>query len=59
MEQGEARRLIIPSALGYGDQGLGPIPGGPTLYFEIKLVKVEERKELTPAAKAWLLEHPM
>ena len=34
MRVGEARQLIIPSKLGYGDKGAGSsIPGGSTLYF--------------------------
>lgn len=37
---GEERRLIIPPSLGYGDGGIGPIPGGATLIFETKLLDV-------------------
>ena len=60
MKEGEARRLIIPSSLGYGDKGAGgKIPGGATLYFEIKLVELGGPPTFTDAQQAWLDEHPL
>lgn len=42
--EGGEIELIIPSDLAYGDQGSDPtIPGGATLIFKIKLVKVIHR----------------
>lgn len=33
--------LLIPSDLGYGPNGGGPIPGGAVLIFDIKLISVK------------------
>ncbi|KAJ5439357.1 FK506-binding protein 2 [Penicillium daleae] len=38
---GEKRTLTIPPEYGYGDRGVGPIPGGATLIFETELVAIE------------------
>ncbi|RJE27183.1 Peptidyl-prolyl cis-trans isomerase [Aspergillus sclerotialis] len=38
---GEKRTLTIPPEFGYGDRGIGPIPGGATLIFETELVGIE------------------
>lgn len=59
MQEGEARRIIVPPSLGYGPKGVGPIPGDATLYFDMKLTFVEPMKELTDDAKAWLETHPL
>jgi FKBP-type peptidyl-prolyl cis-trans isomerase len=40
MHAGGRRMVVIPSDLGYGPNGQGPIPGGATLVFIIDLVQV-------------------
>jgi len=41
MGVGDTIELAVPSSLGYGPRGKGPIPGGATLLFEIKLLGIE------------------
>lgn len=38
MPVGSKFTLYIPSDLAYGDNGLGPIPGGSSLIFEVELI---------------------
>ena len=40
MRVGGRRELIVPPALGYGDQGSGPVKAGETLVFVVDLVAV-------------------
>ncbi len=41
MKAGGIRRLIIPSSLGYGAGGQGPIPPNAALIFDVELVAVQ------------------
>lgn len=40
MRVGEKWEVVIPSHLGYGESGAGPIPGGAVLIFELELLEV-------------------
>jgi len=45
MKVGGQRRLLVPSALAYGDRGAGGvIPPGATLVFDIELLGVQPRR---------------
>ena len=41
MKVGGQRVLVIPPEMAYGDQGVGPIPGGATLVFAIELMEIK------------------
>lgn len=41
MKPGGKCILYVPPQLGYGDQGVGPIPPGSTLIFEVELLSFE------------------
>jgi hypothetical protein len=60
MKVGEARRLVVPSDLGYGDRGAGgDIPPGATLYFSVTLEELGPMPQLGEQQKQWLEEHPL
>ena len=58
MRAGETRRVIIPPELGYGPKGIGPIPGGAQLYFEMTLLELKPKPQLTEKQLQWLADHP-
>lgn len=41
MKVGGRRTLVVPAELGYGKRGIGPIPPGANLIFDIELVGVK------------------
>lgn len=48
MKEGGERAILIPAALAYGDQAVGPIPPNSNLIFKLKLVKVEDAPAQAP-----------
>ncbi|MCW8336133.1 FKBP-type peptidyl-prolyl cis-trans isomerase [Vibrio sp. SCSIO 43135] len=41
MVEGQKIRLFVPSTLGYGKSGTGPIPPSATLIFDIELLEIQ------------------
>jgi len=41
IQKGGIIKLIVPSALGYGCNGFGSVPGNAILYFEVELTDVQ------------------
>jgi hypothetical protein len=47
MNVGGKRKLIIPSALAYGDQELGPIPANQDLKYELEVLDAGPESDVT------------
>ena len=40
MREGGRRKLVVPPALAYGREGMGPVPPNAVLVFDVELVRV-------------------
>jgi len=59
-KKGTMRRLVIPAAMGYGEQGRPPvIPGNSTLYFDVEVKSVEKPVPPPPASEAGPTDQPV
>lgn len=59
MRVGEARKLVIPYELGYGQYGTGGIPQRATLYFNVELAELGLIPKLTEDQEKWLADNPL
>jgi peptidylprolyl isomerase len=60
MKEGEARRLVIPSEVGYGSKGAGgAIPPNAKLYFEVEIVSMDKMPDLNESQLKWLEANPL
>jgi FKBP-type peptidyl-prolyl cis-trans isomerase FklB len=41
MKEGDKWTLFVPPELGYGERGVGPIPGNTVLIFDVELIEVK------------------
>jgi FKBP-type peptidyl-prolyl cis-trans isomerase FkpA len=46
MQKGGSYRLCIPSTLGYGDKGAGPIPANSPLIFDVDMIDFKSMAEI-------------
>ena len=44
MNEGEKAKVLIPSTVGYGERGMGPIQPYTPLVFDLEMVKVKSNK---------------
>jgi FKBP-type peptidyl-prolyl cis-trans isomerase FkpA len=58
MQKGGRYRLCIPSALAYGAQGTGPIPGNSDLIFLVELIDLRSNAEIKALEAAQAAKTP-
>ena len=47
MNVGGKRRLLIPSGLAYGAEGVGPIPPNQDLEFQVEVLQAGKESDIT------------
>jgi len=46
MREGDRAHIVIPSRLGYGPNGMGPIPANADLIYDIEVIEVANQSDL-------------
>jgi hypothetical protein len=61
MKLGEVRRLVIPSAAGYGAEGAGngKIPPDATLYYQVEIIYMNKAPQLSAEQLEWMEANPV